>query len=111
MKGALREEGVFAYHVYKSGSLLGFIMIRSYRDGYFLWNYAIDRKFQGRGYGAEILREFIYRLREKENLGFISTTYSFGNIRAKRLYESLGFIETDIVDEEGIHEVNMILKF
>ena len=40
----------------------------------------------------------------------MTTTYLFGNLHAKHVYEKIGFIETDFVDEEGIHEVNMIYK-
>ena len=37
----------------------------------------------------------------------MTTTYVFGNVYAKRMYESVGFVETDVVDEPDCHEVNM----
>ena len=39
----------------------------------------------------------------------MSTTYIFGNTIAARVYEKVGFVTTDIVDEDEIHEVNMLL--
>lgn len=39
------------------------------------------------------------------------TTYIWGNHAARRLYERVGFVETDVVEEEDIHEVNMVLAF
>ena len=38
---------------------------------------------------------------------FISLTKT-GENEAKRVYEKIGFIETDVVDEPDCHEVNMI---
>lgn len=38
----------------------------------------------------------------------MTTTYIWGNEHAKHVYEKVGFVETDVVDEDGIHEVNMI---
>lgn len=39
----------------------------------------------------------------------MTTTYIWGNAVAARLYESLGFEQTDVVDEPDCHEVNMVL--
>ena len=46
----------------------------------------------------------------KENFAAkeFTTTYIFGNDVAKHVYEKIGFIETDVVDEPDCHEVNMI---
>ena len=37
-----------------------------------------------------------------------TTTYTWGNEEARKLYEKVGFIETDVVEEEEYKEVNMI---
>ena len=39
-----------------------------------------------------------------------TTTYVWGNEQAKRLYEAVGFVETDVVEEEDYKEVNMKLR-
>ncbi len=39
-----------------------------------------------------------------------TTTYVWGNEHAKRLYESVGFVETDVVEEADYKEVNMHRK-
>ena len=41
-------------------------------------------------------------------MSVLTTTYKAGNERAKKLYKKIGFIETDVVEEEDCHEVNMI---
>jgi hypothetical protein len=38
----------------------------------------------------------------------MTTTYKLGNEPARKLYEKVGFIQMDIVDEEDCQEVNMI---
>ena len=40
----------------------------------------------------------------------ISVTYIYGNEVAAHVYEKVGFVETSVLDEDDIHEVNMILK-
>ena len=39
-----------------------------------------------------------------------TTTYVWGNEIARRLYASVGFAETDVVEEEDYKEVNMIYR-
>ncbi|MGL5711938.1 MAG: hypothetical protein ACRCX2_02890 [Paraclostridium sp.] len=34
-----------------------------------------------------------------------------GNEHAKYMYEKIGFIETDIVNEDGVHEVNLKIYY
>lgn len=105
-----KSETVVAFDVYREGTLVGFALLRKYdENGYFLWNYAIDAKYQNRGFGTEILRELISIMRDEYGADELSTTYIFGNEHAKHVYEKVGFIETDVVDEPDCHEVNMEL--
>ena len=83
-------------------------MVRKFDEGsYFLWNYAIDYKYQNQNYGTLALLEFIRFMKESFRMSKMTTTYIYGNEHAKHIYEKLGFTETDIVDEDGCHEVNM----
>ena len=107
---ALRDESVIAFDIHNAGELIGFAMLKNCGEGFFLWDYAIDVKHQNKGYGSKVLQELIEFLKPERNISWITTTYKHGNERAKRLYEKLGFVETDIVKTETIHEVNMILK-
>lgn len=108
---ALRDETVIAFDIHNAGELIGFAMLKDCGEGFFLWDYAIDVKHQNRGYGSKALKELIGFLKSEHNISWITTTYKFGNEHARRLYEKLGFVETDIVKTETIHEVNMILKW
>ena len=108
---ALNDKKIFSFEIYEQDNLIGFAMLRKYSDmGYFLWNYAIDIRYQNKGYGTKALLFLIDYFETKYNALEITTTYTYGNEIAKHIYEKIGFVETDIVDEDGIHEVNMIYR-
>lgn len=103
------NESVLAFDVYSNELLIGFIMVRKFDAGaYFLWDYAIDYRYQNQGYGTNVLVEFINFMKKTYDMTKMTTTYICGNKHAKYLYEKIGFIETDIVNEDDCHEVNMI---
>ena len=111
IKKALMREDVIGFDIYDGNSLVGFVMLRRYDEGcYFMWDYAIDIKYQNRHYGTEALKQFIDLMISDYGLIEMSTTYIWGNEHARHIYESVGFIETDVVDEDGIHEVNMLYQ-
>ena len=74
---------------------------------YFLWDYAIDVNYQNKGYGTKALIELGNLLKTEYGVKRMTTTYIWGNEHAKHVYEKVGFIETDVVDEPDCHEVNM----
>ena len=111
IRKALQKEDVIGFDIYDRNSLIGFVMLRRYDEGcYFLWDYAIDIKYQNRHYGTEALKQLIDLMISDYGLIEMSTTYIWGNEHARHIYESVGFIETDVVDEDGIHEVNMLYQ-
>ncbi|MBN1971046.1 MAG: GNAT family N-acetyltransferase [Candidatus Delongbacteria bacterium] len=59
-------------------------------DVYCIWRFLIDKKFQGKGYG-------------KANR--ICLSYEPKNTAAKAQYESLGFRETDEIEDDQIVSV------
>ncbi len=110
IKKALRDETVIAFDIHNAGALIGFAMMKDCAEGFFLWDYAIDVKHQNKGYGSNALKEIIEFLKLEHNISWITTTYKYGNEYARRMYEKLGFVETDIVKTESIYEVNMLFK-
>ncbi|MDE6407489.1 MAG: GNAT family N-acetyltransferase [Anaeroplasmataceae bacterium] len=100
---------ILAYNICLNTECVGFAMLRKYSEtDYFLWDYAIDSNFQNKGYGTIALRQLIEFMKSRFHTKELTTTYLWGNDQAKHIYEKVGFIETDVVDEDGIHEVNMI---
>lgn len=108
---AIKSNKVIAFDIYDDNNLVGFAMLRKYKTGYFLWDYAIDYRYQNKGYGYKALIEMAKILKEKYKVNEMSTTYKWGNEHAKHVYEKVGFVETSIVDEDDVHEVNMIYRF
>ncbi len=98
------------FDILKDNDIIGFAMLRKYDEGcYFLWDYAIDFKYQNNQFGTKALLELIEYFKVNYSLKEMSTTYIFGNTIAACVYEKVGFVTTDIVDEDDIHEVNMLL--
>ena len=98
-----------AFDIFDGDTMVGFAMFCEYPEGcFFLWNYAIDAANQNKGIGTKALRELLEYMVSNFHVKQFTTTYVWGNEHAKRLYESVGFIETDVVVEEDYKEVNMI---
>ena len=109
---AIDSGTVIAYDIYESEALIGFAMLRPYEDnGYFLWDFAIDCRYQNQHRGTRALKELLQMMRSIYNAREISVTYLWGNDRARRVYENIGFRQTDVVDELGIHEVNILYVY
>ncbi|MDE5546183.1 MAG: GNAT family N-acetyltransferase [Anaeroplasmataceae bacterium] len=109
IKKMIGKPEILAYDIYLNAQCVGFAMLRKYSNtDYFLWDYAMDCNFQNKGYGTTALRQLIEFMKNKFQTKELTTTYLWGNEHAKHIYEKVGFIETDVVDEDDIHEVNMI---
>ena len=100
-----------AFDIFEGDIMVGFAMFCEYPAGtFFLWNYAIDAAWQNCGIGKKALRELMAYMIARYPVRQFTTTYVWGNEHAKRLYESVGFVETDVVEEADCKEVNMIWK-
>jgi len=111
IKQMLKQKDVLAFNIYDNDTLIGFAMLKEFdKNKFFLWDYIIEYNYQNKGFGTMALKELINLLKTKYNCKIITTTYKFGNLPAKRLYEKLGFIETSIVDTKEVHEINMMLQ-
>ena len=99
---------VKAFDIYRGDDVIGFAMFETVtKRTYFLWDYAIDVKEQNKGYGTRALKELGTMLKKEDGIKKMTTTYIWGNEHAKHVYEKVGFVETDVVDEPDCHEVNM----
>ena len=108
---ALTDPDILSYDIRDGNASVGFAMLCPFAgNGFFLWNFAIDSAYQNRHYGQRALRELLALLKQEHHAKVVTTTYTFGNDRARRVYEKVGFHETDVVDENGILEVNMVVE-
>lgn len=98
------QETAFPFAVYSDGEIVGFIMMGYYeaKQYYTLWKLLIDRKHQHKGHGRKALELGIAFLKDRFHAREIYTGVIPGNANAKKLYESVGFRET------GLFENNML---
>lgn len=75
-------------------------------DAYIFSEIFIDKRYQGRGLGEEAARMVLTRMREDGKYRKVLLCYIDGNNAAKRLYQKLGFAETDQDGDEIIMELN-----
>ena len=112
IKKIAKKRNIISYDIYDNDTIIGFAQLRKYkRNCYFLWNFAIDIEYQNKHFGISALKELLVLLKKEYKVKEVVTTYTFGNEHAKHVYETVGFVETDVVDEDGVHEVNMVYKY
>ena len=104
------SETAFPFAVYEDSTIVGFIMMGYYevKAYYTLWKFMIDSRYQNKGYGRQALELGIKYLRDRFGASEIYTGVVPGNFVAKELYESVGFIDTGLV-ELGMEEMRLTL--
>ena len=104
------SETAFPFAVYEDATIVGFIMMGYYdvKSYYTLWKFMIDSRYQNKGYGRKALELGIKYLQEHFGVSEIYTGVVPGNAVAKKLYESVGFKETGLL-ELGMEEMCLSL--
>lgn len=86
------------FGIYDDNLPVGFLMY-GYNFGHSTWQayifrLMIDEKYQSRGYGRSGVQHIIDVIRADERIKAIGISYKANNDVARRLYSSLGFVET-----------------
>lgn len=96
------SEVLFPYAV-KSGQLtVGFLLL-SYQpmeNSYYIWRLLIDKEYQNRGYGKEVIRHILSLAKEDSSCQKVSVNYVIGNHKMRYILEKLGFQSVGIVGQE-----------
>lgn len=84
--------------------LVGFINFCKWQgdDKSYTWSYFIDLKYQGKGYGLNSAKLAIDILRRSNDNMIIKLATEKSNIKAQKLYCSLGFIKTTETDGDDL---------
>ncbi|KPL90217.1 hypothetical protein SE18_07890 [Herpetosiphon geysericola] len=81
--------------IYADTTLVGFMMYGNDPDyGWGLLRLLVDAIFQGRGYGRMAIQLMLATIRAAGGRS-VAVSYEDANHVARRLYQSLGFVETD----------------
>lgn len=96
----------FPFAVYENSIIVGFIMMGYYevKSYYTLWKFMIDKQYQHKGYGRKALELGIKYMQDHFDVSEIYTGVVPGNAVAKKLYKSVGFKETGLI-ELGMEEM------
>lgn len=100
----------YPFAVYEDDKVVGFIMMGYYdvKSYYTLWKFMIDVRYQNKGYGRKALELGIQYLVDHFGVSEIHTGVVPGNAIAKKLYESVGFKDTGLI-ELGMEEMCLTL--
>ena len=100
------SETAWPFAVYDDDTMVGFIMMGYYevKQYYTLWKFMIDQRYQNKGYGRQALELGLEFIKEEFHPQDIYTGVAPGNEVAKRLYQSVGFRDTGLI-EFGMEEM------
>lgn len=110
MAEAYADQVSVARAIYSNDQLVGFIMYdynAADKTGY-VSRLMIATDYQGKGIGTEALRQVIETLRNIEGIKKIQISYHPRNIKAKKSYAKLGFVENgSFVGEEAVAIIDL----
>ncbi|HEL2552676.1 TPA: GNAT family N-acetyltransferase [Streptococcus suis] len=97
-----REEGHLLPYAVKAGQkIVGFVLLSIQEDkSYYVWRLLIDRHYQNRGYGKEVIRQVIGLAKEDPSCHTITMNYVIGNHKMRYILEKLGFQSVGLEGQE-----------
>ncbi|MDR2167669.1 MAG: GNAT family N-acetyltransferase [Clostridiales bacterium] len=91
------------YAIYAGGAMVGFIMYdyQPKDPSYYIWRLMIDKNHQGKGYGRAAIEKLIAEIKTRPHgpADCIEVFVVAENVAAIKLYDSIGFVDTGVVDE------------
>ena len=97
----------YPFGAYVVGEPVGFVMychnFKHSRFQAFIMRLMVDERFQGKGYGREIMQKVLDGFRANEQINNVGISYEPHNEGARKLYASLGFVEPgEMLDGETL---------
>ena len=99
------------YVIENDGTIVGTALVREFTDeplGYDLQQFMIDQRYQGKGYGSEALGLILDELRREGHYDHVEVCVKKDDIKAIRLYEKNGFVDSGYIDEDVPDSLNLI---
>lgn len=98
---------LFPFGIYDGDEPVGFLMyafnFEHQREQAYVQRLMVDEKFQGKGYGKFAMQKALEIFRADERIKNVAISYEPDNDAARKLYASLGFVETgEIVEDEVV---------
>ncbi|CYV19701.1 GNAT family N-acetyltransferase [Streptococcus suis] len=97
-----REEGHLLPYAVKSGQrIVGFVLLSIQEDkSYYVWRLLIDKKYQNRGHGKEVIRQILVLAKEDTLCQKVTMNYVIGNHKMRYILEKLGFQSVGLEGQE-----------
>ena len=96
------------------GTVVGVLLVKDLDEEpacYDLQQFMIDRRYQGRGFGAAALRLLLESLSAERKYGCVEVCVKKDDAAALRMYEKAGFTDTGYVDEDAPDCLNLMYYF
>lgn len=107
------EENIFAYGVHNENEeLVGFSILNQDEEtgNYCIWHMMIDEKYQGKGYGRQLIETVIEIVNNDENAYNLSVYCMESDITMKNLLEGMGFENEDFNVANGELIMNLEIE-
>jgi diamine N-acetyltransferase len=90
------HEQAWCRAVYAGDELVGFVMLHDVATGpgYMLWRLMIDARFQGRGFGGQVVQLVLEHVRSRPGATRLKVSVHPGDGSPAPFYEALGFAAT-----------------
>lgn len=103
---------LFAYGIYDSDVPVGFLMYGFNflypKHQAYIQRLMVDENFQGKGFGRFGMMKMLEIFRADERVNTVGISYEPDNDGARKLYASLGFVETgEVVEGEVVAELKL----
>ena len=105
---AYRNARSQALFIYEDETPVGMVLYHDEDslDAYIFSEILIDERYQRKGYGTTATKLVLARMKEDGRYHKVVLCYIEGNDAAKKLYDSLGFVETGRDEDEIIMELD-----
>jgi diamine N-acetyltransferase len=105
------HEQAWCRAAYAGDDLVGFVMLHDTAagPGYMLWRLMIDARFQGRGFGRQVVQRVTEHVRTRPGATQLKVSAHRGEGAPGPFYESLGFLATGEVvdDDEDVYALSL----
>ncbi|HEL9599066.1 TPA: GNAT family N-acetyltransferase [Streptococcus suis] len=96
------------YAVLSGQKVVGFVLLSIQEDkNYYVWRLLIDKEYQNRGYGKEVIRQILVLAKEDSLCQKVSVNYVIGNHKMRYILEKLGFQSVGLEGQEMKMEISI----
>ncbi|MDW8750676.1 GNAT family N-acetyltransferase [Streptococcus suis] len=99
---------LYPYAVLSGQKVVGFVLLSIKEDkNYYVWRLIIDKEYQNRGYGKEVIRHILSLAKEDSSCQKVSVNYVIGNHKMRYILEKLGFQSVGLEGQEMKMELSI----